>query len=123
MDYYFRCPEEDAPALKAELRKLGVLDEGGNSLSGAFDEIGRLYEPTGIVIDTEEGPMREHTALLDADGRVMWHANLRHPSIEEAARALDTPEASMALTFLYRWLVLGADGNPTLPANPARVFA
>lgn len=60
----------------------------------AVDVIGIIYEPTGNMIDTDEGPVPE---MAPVDG---WHANVRN--IEEA------PELDPYLVY---------------PQSPVRVWA
>ena len=38
----------------------------------ATDIIGTIYEPTGVIIDTPEGPVEEMAPLPG------WHVNVRH---------------------------------------------
>jgi hypothetical protein len=53
--------------------------------SAAVDVVGVIYKPTGLMLDTDDGPAPEFQALLG------WHVNLSEPVPEFAEYEIPAP--------------------------------
>jgi hypothetical protein len=121
IDYYLRTTEPLWPVLLDLGVRLGAikLDEDGKpyAVSGAFDFIGPIYEPTGDVID--EQPVME--PLRSPSGDIYWHANLRTDlDLRELQAASDDAEITSA--DLSMFFVADETGELKAPDHPRRVF-
>ena len=130
--YYLRTT--DPAALLALGVQIGLLAErdGVHALAdphaGIWDVIGPIYRPTGVMLATEMGEAPETAPVTDPAGTPYWHANLMLYTgtlgdMARAAYAADpTPELGAALASIGTYFVVAADGQPTAPGEPARVF-
>lgn len=130
-NYYIRCKQIDWPELLAIGEKLGavkVTEDGVFATNGgAWDYIGEIHKPTGVMLtDADGNQYPEMAPVLDPEGVPYWHANLITPlALGELAISMqgDNPDIAKALAELSRFFLLDAEGNARLPTQPIRVWA
>ena len=97
------------------------------TLGGAWDYIGEIQQPTGVMLTDSEGNQYPETApIAAADGTPYLHANLITPlALGELAMSMRAEDQTIAqaLEQLSKFFLLDADGNARLPSQPHRVFA
>lgn len=130
-NYYIRCKQSDWPELLALGEKLGavqVTEDGVFATNGgAWDYIGEIHKPTGVMLtDADGNQYPEMAPVLDPDGVPYWHVNLITPlALGELAISMqgNNPDIAAALAELGRFFLLDAEGNARLPTQPVRVWA
>ena len=120
MDYFIRATQQDWPDFLQLAVTLGILsvDEDGKEYAHGWDYIGLVYKPTGetVIVEGMETPLT--APVLAPDGQPYMHANLRTAqNLSELAEA-----HGVSLADFYAYILTDAEGNPTQPNTPARVF-
>lgn len=145
--YYIRCLPVDWDTMLALLETLGAIKltyEGYETLEGSetkvpigkptisatsggdWDYIGEIPEPTGVMIQTDEGEYPETAPIADAKGTPYLYANLVTPlSLGALAQQMaeENPLIAEGMSNLPKYTLLDDQGDARLPSKPYRVFA
>lgn len=81
LDYAFRSTSmESLRQLSIDMGWFSLKEVDGEvhrvpNITGIWDEVGLIYEPTGEVIDTEYGPQPVTEPVKDKEGNPYYHVN------------------------------------------------